>query len=206
MRQLFLQSAVFKRNLMLKKIVITGVPEARERLHYELQSGSRVETESGITLLSFLTGSCGIPESYIADKVKTIFHNSNPVDNAESVRLNAESVVAISGAMPGLVGAMMRMGSPYAAMRESITEKSEDIAHAGDLIHVTLKLFNVILRDLWKGFVEKGIILDSERILGIIKKSEVERGSPFNIEIDGTATGSSETDRLTDEQYIVISR
>ena len=200
MRQPVIQVAALQWNRMIKKIIITGVPEVVELLHYELQNGFYVETESGIKLIS---GSCGIPESYIRDKVKTIFHNGNPVDDPASVKLRNDSVVAISGAMPGIVGAMMRMGSPYAAMRESITEKGENIFQTGDSIHVMLKLFNVILGDLWRGFVEKGVILDRERILRVIGNGG--RDSHFIFKIDNEKTDSSKPGIITDEKYIIIA-
>lgn len=203
MRQPVIQVAALQWNRMIKKIIITGVPEVVELLHYELQNGFYVETESGIKLISFLTGSCGIPESYIRDKVKTIFHNGNPVDDPASVKLRNDSVVAISGAMPGIVGAMMRMASPYAAMRESITEKGENIFQTGDSIHVMLKLFNVILGDLWRGFVEKGVILDRERILRVIGNGG--RDSHFIFKIDNEKTDSSKPGIITDEKYIIIA-
>lgn len=190
---------------MIKKIVINGITEIQDNLRYELQEGFFVETESGITLFTFLTESCSIPDNYIRDKVKTIFHNGNPIDNVYSVKLLNDSVVAISGAMPGIVGAMMRMGSPYASMRESITEKGGDIVNTGVNIHVKLKLFNVILDDLGTRFIESGIILERENIIRIIRKSEHNRGSGFLFKIDNNTADSSKPEILKDAKYIIAA-
>ncbi len=188
---------------MIKKIIISGIPEAVEILNSELQNGFFIETEEGRTLNSFLTDSCGITEDYIANKVKTIFHNSNPVDAPASVMVRDGSVIAISGAMPGLVGAMMRIGSPYAVMRESITEKGNNIKRSGKNIYVKLKLFNIILNELGGRFLSRGIILGKESIIRIIKKSETNRGGSFLFNFDNIEVDSTMADSFTDEKYMI---
>ncbi len=189
---------------MIKRIIISGIPDAEEILHYELQSGFLVSSVEGITLTSFLITSCNIPDPYIREKVKTIFHNGNPVDDPHCTRLKDGSVVAVSGAMPGLVGAMMRMGSPYAAMRESITDRSENITETGHSIYVRLKLFNVILNDLWSGFLNNGLIFEKEKIIYLIKKIETLHGSVFPFRLDEVLTDSSDIVKFDDELYMIM--
>jgi len=188
---------------MLKKIIIQGIPEAGDIIHYELQGGFYVESVSGITLLSFLIQSCNIPENYIGDKIKTIFHNGNPVDDLKTVKLFENSVVAISGAMPGLVGAMMRIGSPYAPMRESITDKGNAEGVTGDKILVKLKLFNIILNDHGKRFIEHGAVFDRETIHRIIRKCQSLTENKVSIIIDDTVFESTGIEQLTDDKYII---
>lgn len=189
---------------MLKKIIISGIPAAEEILHYELQGGFLVSSIEGLTITSFLTTSCDISETYIREKIKTIFHNGNPVDDPNCTRLQHGSIVAVSGAMPGLVGAMMRMGSPYAAMRESITDRSENIIETGHSIYVKLKLFNVILNDLWSGFLRKGVIFEKEKIIQLIKKIENLHGSVFSFRLDKFLTDSRDIEKFSDELYMII--
>lgn len=188
---------------MIKKIIIQGIPEAGDIIHYELQGGFFIETLSGTTIFSFLIQSCDIPEAYIADKIQTVFHNGNPVDDLKKVQLYEDSVVAISGAMPGLVGAMMRIGSPYAPMRESITEKGGREGETGGKINVKLKLFNVILSDHGKRFTENGVIFEKETILRIIRKCETAAGKNFLFLIDNISAESSESEKLIDEKYLI---
>jgi len=188
---------------MIKKLILKNIPEAADIILYELQGGFFIQTESGITLLSFLMQSCAIPENYIKDKIKTIFHNGNPVDDIKTTKLYSDSVVAVSGAMPGLVGAMMRIGSPYASMRESITDKGNAEGINGEKILVKLKLFNVILSDHGKRFTENGVIFERETILRLIRKCETAAGENFTFLIDNISAGSSEYEKLTDEKYLV---
>ncbi|HPS59414.1 MAG TPA: hypothetical protein PK514_15025 [Spirochaetota bacterium] len=189
----------------MKRICIKNLPEAGELLYSELQNGFYMEAAEGTSIRSFLTNSCGIPESYIKDKIKTIFHNNNPVDSLDSVKVSNGSVCAVSGAMPGLVGAMMRMGSPYASMRESITEKGEDISATGKTVFVKLKLFNVILGDLGQGFISGGVIFDRDDVVRIINKIAVKHGSSFSFKVDDLSFNSSKSGKLSDEKYIIKS-
>lgn len=186
---------------MAKKLIIKNIPEAADIIHYELQGGFYIETESGITLLSFLVQSCSMPENYIEEKIKTIFHNGNPVDDIKTTKLYGDSVVAISGAMPGLVGAMMRIGSPYAAMRESITDKGDSEGTIGEKILVKLKLFNVILSDYGKRFSENGVIFERETVIRIIRKCETVSGKNFLISIDDAIYNSDNPENFSDEKY-----
>lgn len=188
---------------MMKKICIKNLPEACELLYAELQNGFFIEAAAGTSIRSFLTGDCGITESYIKDKIKTVFHNGNPVDNMDSVKISNGSVCAVSGAMPGLVGAMMRMGSPYASMRESITEKGEDISATGKKVFVKLKLFNVILSDLGQLFISGGVILERDDVVRIINKTAVKHGSSFSFTVDDLSFNSSKSGKLSDEKYII---
>lgn len=188
---------------MIKHIIITDVPEAADIIYYQLQDGFYVKAMSGTAILPFLTEYCNIPESYIAEKIKTIFHNGNPVDDIKTVKLYEGSVLAVSGAMPGIVGAMMRIGSPYAPMRESITEKGNEKKNAGESIYIKLKLFNSILKDHGERFAGEGVIFDKEIIKGIIMKCENASGKKFLLSIDNTIMASSETDKLNDEKYLI---
>lgn len=189
----------------MKRICIKNLPEAGELLYSELQNGFYIEAAEGTSIRSFLINSCGIPESYIRGKIKTIFHNSNPVDNLDSVKVSRGSVCAVSGAMPGLVGAMMRMGSPYASMRESITEKGENIRVTGTSVFVKLKLFNVILSDLAQGYISGGVILDRDDVVKIINKTAARHGSSFSFTVDDSSCDSLKIGKLSDEKYIIKS-
>ena len=159
----------------------------------ELQKGFFIPSYEGITVYSFLTEFCGISSEYIAQKIKTILIDGGPVDDIFKTGIKEGGVCAISGAMPGIVGAMMRMGSPYAAMRESITTRPDQSSESGKRIIVELKLFNVILSDKGPDFLKQGILLNKKRVSDLFKKhgdeiysdcSEIlQNGSPVNKQI-----------------------
>lgn len=137
----------------------------------ELQTGFSISSKEGVTIYSFLTDYCGISGEYISEKIKTIMINGGPVDDIFHTKIHHGGVCALSGAMPGIVGAMMRMGSPYAVMREGITVKPEGSEESGREILVDLKLFNVILADKGIYFLKRGILLQEKRIINLFKKN-----------------------------------
>jgi len=136
----------------------------------DLQSGFSIQSKEGVTIYAFLTEYCGISDEYISGKIKTIMIDGGPVDEIFNTIIHDKGVCALSGAMPGIVGAMMRMGSPYAAMRESITVKPVGSTEAGKDILVDLKLFNIILSDMGVEFLKRGILLDRKRFFYLFKK------------------------------------
>jgi len=136
----------------------------------ELQKEFYIISAEGRTIYSFLTEDCGLSDEYISAKVKTIFIDGGPVDDIFNTKIKTGGVCALSGAMPGIVGAMMRIGSPYAAMRESITIKPDETAESEKEIIFGLKIFNAILSDMGLEFLRRGILLEKKRIFELFAK------------------------------------
>jgi hypothetical protein len=136
----------------------------------ELQKGFHVPSRTGKSVHAFLTEDCGITSGYITDKIKTILIDGGPVDDIFNTVIKDGGTCAISGAMPGIAGAMMRIGSPYAAMRDSITARPGRSSEPGKKIMVELKLFNVVLSDMGPGFLKQGILTSRKRVYGLFKK------------------------------------
>lgn len=136
----------------------------------ELQEGFYIPSYEGRTIYSFLTDSCRMSETYISQKVKTVLFNGGPVDDIFNTKIKDGGTCALSGAMPGIVGAMMRMGSPYAAMRDSITVRPDESSESGKQIFIRLKLFNIILYDTGPGFLREGILLEKKRVFNFFSR------------------------------------
>ncbi len=90
-----------------------------------LQEGVEVDIAAGCSIKQLLTEQFGIPAEYIASRITTLFLNSRAVDNAATALVQDGAVLALSGAMPGLVGATMRSGGFYAAMRGAMTYRND---------------------------------------------------------------------------------
>lgn len=152
-----------------------------------LQKGFYVLSVEGRTVIEFLTEDCSINSGYIQQKIKTIFINGGPVDDIFNTRIKDGEEIALSGAMPGIVGAMMRIGSPYAPMRDNITVKPEEIINTGKKILVGLKLFNAILSDKGMDFLYNGILLTRQRLYDFFVRNESEiRKNCIGISINGS--------------------
>jgi len=124
-----------------------------------------VKIETGCTLKNLLCEQFKITPGYIADRVKTIFLNSKPVDDIETAIVKDQAVLAISAAMPGLVGAVFRSKGVLAAFRSSISYQAEkndlEKSHNG---MITLKFFNLLVKELGPAFLEKGILVTKSRM------------------------------------------
>jgi hypothetical protein len=135
-----------------------------------LQSGVRVVCRTGTTLEELLVEQWGLAPSYVAGRITTLFLNSQAVDSVATTRVLSGSTVALSGAMPGLVGATMRRGGYYAAMRGAMTcRQDDDVTHTG-VGRVRVKLFNLLLGELGPGFLARGIVLEAGELAGFVRE------------------------------------
>jgi hypothetical protein len=69
------------------------------------------------------------------------------------------STIALSAAMPGLAGAVLRKGGAYAAMHRQISHASPGGSCASGPVSVSIKLFNLVARELGPGFLAQGVLI-----------------------------------------------
>jgi hypothetical protein len=130
-----------------------------------LQKGVTVPATVGCSLRSLLCDQFAIPADYVTDRITTLFFDNSPVDDLDRTIIQNGSRVTLSAAMPGLVGATMRRGGFYAALRQGISHIMDDTATADACGAVRIKLFNLLLAELGPLILARGIILEpSERV------------------------------------------
>lgn len=129
------------------------------RMLHILQNGFMVRAQVGCSIKGFLYQQQKLSQEYISKRISTIFLDGKPVDDIDSAVIQDGSTLALSGAMPGLVGAVMRRGSFYASFRSSITYKEGDNVSQQEEGLVRLKLFNMVMKELGLHFLEKGIFI-----------------------------------------------
>ena len=123
-----------------------------------LQRGFMVRARTGCSVQDFLGSGLGISRETM-ERMQSIFLDGSPVDDLGSAVIRAGATLALSAAMPGLVGATLRRGGFYSSFRSSITYKEKaDACIAGEGL-VRLKLFNLLIDELGPGFLEKGILV-----------------------------------------------
>lgn len=136
-----------------------------------LQTGFFVEVREGASIKSVLCDQYEIEPQYFEDRIQTIFLDGKPVDEAEKTRVASGSTLALSTAMPGLVGSTFRRGGVLAAFRNSITHREDaKTVHSEGTVRVKIKLFNLLVRELGPGFLERGIFLHQKDIIELIKE------------------------------------
>jgi hypothetical protein len=121
-----------------------------------LQRGVRVKAMIGSTVQSFLCDGLGIDPQYVEERIQTVFLNGKAVDDPSSAVIMDNSIIALSAAMPGLLGATLRKGSYYSRMRSEIsyTGEGKGQLHEG---RVLLKLFNLLPREIGPLVLQKGV-------------------------------------------------
>lgn len=143
-----------------------------------LQRGVLVPATVCCPLRSLLCDQFAIPADYVTDRITTIFLNNRPVDDLDHTIVQDGSRVTLSAAMPGLVGATMRRGGFYAALRQGISHVADIVTAAGECGTVHLKLFNLLLPELGPLVLARGLILEHDELTDLLKNIPGQVGDP----------------------------
>jgi hypothetical protein len=136
------------------------------------QRGAQVEVKVGGDLLSLLTEDLCLTEEGIA-KIQTIFWQSKPVDDIAGCVVRDGGVLALSAALPGLVGAVLRRDGFWSAMRDSITHQDEGAVQTTSRGVITIKLFNFMLSEVGPLLFKRGIRLDVAGLASLLNDPSV---------------------------------
>ncbi|MBB6480965.1 hypothetical protein [Spirochaeta isovalerica] len=116
-------------------------------LTMELQKGVLVPFLEEETVTAFILRVLNLSKDQMEKEVQTLILNNGCVDEPEARVLASGDTLVLSGAMPGLVGAMLRSNSPIKAMRNTISEASSGRDETMAEGFIRLKLFNTVLTD-----------------------------------------------------------
>ena len=134
-----------------------------------LGQGFSVDTHSGVTVKDLLCKQLGIHEDYQAQRIQTIFLNAKVVDDINTALIAEGSILALSGAMPGLVGAILRSGGYYAAMRNQLSYVESESSSQAHSATITLKLMNIVAKELGPVFLQQGICLKGQTLRDFVE-------------------------------------
>ena len=141
----------------------------RGLLRGALQRGVAVPAVVPCPLSRFLVDQLGIDPNYVGRRISTIFLDGEVVDSPDTATLRDRSVLALSAALPGLVGATLRKGGYYAAMRSDITRAADVPARAAAAPGVvSVKLFNLLIDELAGTVLRHGILLGREESVSLL--------------------------------------
>lgn len=129
-----------------------------------LGHGFTINVRTGCSIKDLLCKQLNIKEDYLAERITTIFLNSKVVDDLNSTIVNEGATLALSGAMPGLVGAVFRSGSFYAAMRREISHKKSKSSTQSQPANITFKLMNLVVKELGPEFLQQGVWLKGQTL------------------------------------------
>jgi hypothetical protein len=118
------------------------------------------------SVLGFLVDEVGLTPEYVRDRITTVFLDGQVVDALDDAVLREGSRLALSAAMPGLVGATLRRSGPYAAMRAEITRRPEHEPDARTRAPVVIqvKLFNMLIHEVGPALLVRGVLLERDAL------------------------------------------
>lgn len=151
-----------------------------------LGHGFYQSVQTGCSVKELLCNQLGIHEDYLEQRIQTIFLNGKVVDDVTSAIVPENAAMALSGAMPGLVGAILRSGGFYAPMRSQISHGKDEQASQFKNGKITLKLWNLVVKELGPTFLRRGIWIKGEDVRSFIKRrrEELETGC-VSVELKG---------------------
>jgi hypothetical protein len=126
------------------------------------QKGFMVQIQVGININELLTDHLGLSPDYVEDRVRTVFLDGKPVDDFKKAIVKHGNTLALSAAMPGLVGATFRKGGSLATFRSTITHNNIGSRAEIETGYITIKLFNLLAKELGTLFLKRGVYLDTE--------------------------------------------
>ena len=133
-----------------------------------------IRARTGIGLKTFVCDELGVEEDYFDNRIQTLFLNSKPVDNADTAVVSDGAVLALSAAMPGLVGATFRKGGRYSWMRKVISHEGQAGGAEKPQGRVSLKLFNLVLKELGPDFLRRGVWVPGQKVRDFFKDASAD--------------------------------
>ena len=134
-----------------------------------MQRGFMVNARVRCSIKSLLCNQLGLSQEYLEERIQTILLDGRPVDDVESAIVKQESTLALSAALPGLVGATLRKGGYYAPLRSHISHSETASSQPIQEGMIFVKLFNLILRELGPTFLKKGIWINGRDLADFFK-------------------------------------
>jgi len=178
-------------------LTLTVEPGLAGHFHSLFQSGFKVRAVVGMTIETFMCERLGLDKEYVQNRVQTVFMNNKTVDDFAAATITEGAGLALSAALPGLVGATLRKGGYYAAMRQGISYGVETEKPSGRETWVRVKLFNLVAKDLGAALLERGIYVETESLDEFLGHQSPEFWSGCRrIELDGRPSSAEDLRRI----------
>ena len=132
--------------------------------------GVTIQARTGCSLKEFICGQLGVAEDYLEKRIQTIFLNGKAIDNYETPLIGDGDSLALSAAMPGLVGAVFRRDGYYAAFRKTVTYRDNGSGACALDGAVTVKLFNLTIKEMGPGMLKRGVAVDGSDLQHLLRE------------------------------------
>ncbi|NTV31984.1 MAG: hypothetical protein HGA50_01685, partial [Deltaproteobacteria bacterium] len=182
-------------------------PKLFEKFLQLLQKGVKVTGRIGSSVLSFLRDDLGLSPEYVDKRIQTLFLNGKAIDNPDTSFLKEDSTLALSAAMPGVLGATLRKGGRYARMRSEISYQEQNTGISVHEGFVLLKLFNLLPAEIGPSVLARGIWLKGEELNHFLKELPDEvLGMCSEAKADGQAVNLKDFGEKSSKYELVLVR
>jgi len=171
-------------------IDLTPSPRLVSCFHPLFLNGVAIQTTAGISVHGFLRDRLGIGDDYLENRIQTLLLNGKAVDDLDTTVVTDGAVLALSAAMPGLAGAILRRAGVLRGLRREISASNQGVSRSAGPIWVTLKLFNFVLKELAPGLLAKGVRIGGNDLDALLTGccQELERAG-IRLIVDGRPAG-----------------
>jgi hypothetical protein len=173
-----------------------------------LQSGIKLHALVGCSVQSFLCDQLELDPAYLDRRVQTIFLDGKAVDDIHTTIVGPGAVISLSAALPGLLGAVLRRDSPYAAMREQISHEEVPSFNGPPRGIVVIKLFNLLIPEIGPQLLMRGGWIQEKALKRLVRThSDLFRTGCHGAQLDGNPIDLLEwadRERSKDEIFLGI--
>ena len=154
----------------MKRIHLIVKDRVLNRFTSLLEKGVGLSVTAGCTFRELLCDQLGLSDEYLNRRIQTLFLNARPVDDVDRTLVQDGAIIALSSAMPGILGATMRKGGKYAAFRKSISQQETDVSLTPKKGHVTLKMFNMVAKEIGIHLLQTGVEVRGTDLYRVVAK------------------------------------
>lgn len=151
------------------KIKLTNAADGLLSLLLLLQYGVLLRVQVGCSIKSLLCEQLGVSPTYVEERIKTVLLDGHAVDDVDSAIIRDGSTLAISAAMPGLVGATLRRGGQLTSLRSAVTHREAQKVWSRREGCIYLKLFNLLVPELGPILLRKGVYIGRDHFEGFLR-------------------------------------
>lgn len=151
------------------------------------------------TVKAFLCG-LGVDPDYCDQRLQTVFVNNHPVDDLATATLRSGDTLALSAAMPGLAGSILRRGGFFHTLRHDISHKAgaEAETTTDDAMGaVTVKCFNDVARELGPLLLRTGCRVSLEDLAYVVSLQPDATLAGCRAEVEGREQPLRDLGRMT---------
>lgn len=131
--------------------------------------GCAIKVRTGCSVRELLCEQFHVDPDYVRTVISTVFLDASPVDDLQGAFIKHGATLALSGALPGLVGAAMRKDGP-SWLRAAITYREKGPHPSPGEGFILLKLFNRIMTDLGPSFLQRRVHVQSRALATVFAK------------------------------------